>query len=203
MEEFAEAIHETVHQAEHGSEGHRNPLMGRVGICVAITATLMALTTIKGNIVVQESTLLQSRINNTWALFQAKSTKQHLAENTKEILGALKDSGSSAAVLEPRVKHYEAEGLRYEHEKGDIKQQADALEETRHLLHQQHEHFSIAEAIFSLSMALFGLTALTQRKALLNVGLVFAVLGFGAGIWALSGAPKPEPEHPTASAEHH
>ena len=196
MEELAEAIHETVHGASHGS---RNPLMGRVGICVALTATLMALTTIKGNIVVQESALLQSQINNTWALFQAKSTKQHLAENTKEILGALKDSGSSAAALEPRMKHYEEEGKRYEEEKETIKRDAEAKEETRHGLHTQHERFSIAEAILSLSMALFGLTALTQRKALLSVGLVFAVLGLGTGIWALNSGPKVQP----TAREHH
>ncbi len=196
MEELAEAIHETLHEAGHGA---KNPLMGRVGICVALTATLMALTTIKGNIVVQESALLQSQINNTWALFQAKSTKQHLAENTKEILGALKDSGSSAAALEPRMKHYEEESKRYEHEKEGIKRDAETKEETRHGLHTQHERFAIAEAIFSLSMALFGLTALTQRKMLLTVGLVFAVLGFGTGIWALNSGPKAE----KTASEHH
>ena len=46
------------------------------------------------------------------------------------------------------------------------------MEETRHGLHTQHERFSIAEAIFSLSIALFDLTDLTQKKALLSLGLV-------------------------------
>lgn len=191
MEELAETIHEAVHEAGHG--GHKDPLIGRIGILVALTATLMALTNIKGNIVVQEGNLLQSHINDTWAYYQSKSTKQHLAENTREILGALKDSGSSAAVLEPRMKRYEDEVARYAKEKDQIQKQVQEMDATRGLLQRQHERFSVAEAVFSIAMALFGLAALTQRKALMAVGLAFTLLGFGTGLWANATGPKEEP----------
>ena len=40
------------------------------------------------------------------------------------------------------------------------------------------DQFDMAEALMSIAIALFGVTALTQRRALLVVAFVFA--GFGA-----------------------
>ena len=181
MGELAESIQEA---AEHG---HGSSLNTRVGIAVAITATVMALTSIVGGHVVQELNLTASEVNNAWAYFQAKSTKQHLAENARELLAAQGDLNPGAAsALAPRLDRYAAEVKRYDQEKAEIQRQAEGLEAKRLLLQARHDRFGIAEATFSLSLALFGLTALTQRRWLLGLGILFACAGLVAGASAVS-----------------
>jgi len=183
--ELAEHIQEA---AEH-AHGHPGSLNSLVGVAVAITATVMALTSIAGGEGVQEMNLTASEVNNMWAYFQAKSTKQHLAENSLSLLEAQGDLAPQAApVLKPRLDRYRAEIQRYEGEKTAIQQKAEALEARRNHLQARAARFGIAEAGFSLALALFGLTALTQRRWLLGLGLVFGLAGLlaaGSAVFSL------------------
>jgi hypothetical protein len=194
MGELADSIQEA---AEHG-HGAPHSLNSRVGVAVAITATVMALTNIVGGEGVQEMNLTASEVNNAWAYFQAKSTKQHLAENSRQLLEAQGDLNPSAAsVLKPRLERYRADVERYDGEKTAIQKQAEALEVRRNLLQARAGRFGVAEAAFSLSLALFGLTALTQRRWLLGLGIVFATAGLLA---ATSAAFSVGLSHPAPAA---
>lgn len=191
MGELGESIQEA---AEHG---HGGSLNNRVGIAVAVTATVMALTNIAGGRTVQELNLTASEVNNAWAYFQAKSTKEHLAENSRELLQAQGELNPAAAqALAPRLERYRDEVKRYEREKTEIQQTAEGLEAKRSLLEARHDRFAAAEAVFSLSLALFGLTALTQRRWLLWLGIVFACAGLLAAGSAVSsvGLSRPPAE---------
>jgi Domain of unknown function (DUF4337) len=197
MGELAESIQEAAEQAHHP-----HSLNSRVGVAVAITATVMALTNILGGEGVQEMNLTASEVNNSWAYFQAKSTKQHLAENSREMLEAQGDlAPSTASVLKPRLDRYKAEITRYDAEKSAIQKQAETLETRRALLQARAGRFGIAEAAFSLSLALFGLTALTQRKWLLGLGIVFATAGLLAAATAAFSVGLPHPAATTEKAD--
>ena len=184
MAELAEAIQEA---AEHGE--HPHSLNSRVGIAVAVTATIMALTHIAGGEGVQELNLTASEVNNAWAYFQAKSTKQHLAENSLSLLEAQGDiAPQTASLLKPRLDRYRAEVQRYDKEKTEIQQKAEGLEARRNQLQALSTRFGVAEAVFSMSLALFGLTALTQRRWLLGLALVCSLAGLlvaGAAVFAV------------------
>ncbi|MGO9065282.1 MAG: DUF4337 domain-containing protein [Myxococcaceae bacterium] len=190
MGELVESIQEA---AEH-AHGHPHSLNSRVGVAVAVTATVMALTNIVGGEGVQEMNLTASEVNNTWAYFQAKSTKQHLAETSLNLLEAQGElAPQGAAILQPRLERYRAEVQRYEKEKTEIQEKAEALEAHRATLQARAGRFHMAEAAFSLSLALFGLTALTQRRWLLSLGLVFGLAGLlvgGSAVFSL-GLPHP------------
>jgi len=194
MGELAESIQEA---AERAHTPHS--LNSRVGVAVAISATIMALTNIVGGEGVQEMNLTASEVNNAWAYFQAKSTKQHLAENSRELLEAQGElAPASAPVLKPRLDRYKSEIARYDAEKASIQKQAEALETRRALLQARAGRFGISEAAFSLSLALFGLTALTQRRWLLGLGIVFATAGLLAATTAVFSVGL---RHPVASTE--
>jgi hypothetical protein len=194
MGELADTIQEAAEQAHE----HPRSLNSRVGVAVAISATVMALTNIVGGEVVQEMNLTASEVNNAWAYFQAKSTKEHLAENSMQLLEAQGDlTPSAASVLKPKLDRYRTDVARYETEKTTIQKQAEALEVRRSLLEARAGRFGIAEAAFSLSLALFGLTALTQKKWLLGLGLVFATAGLLASTSAVFSVALRQPP-PTA-----
>jgi Domain of unknown function (DUF4337) len=193
MGELADSIQEAAERAEHP-----HSLNSRVGVAVAISATIMALTNIVGGDVAQEMNLTASEVNNAWAYFQAKSTKEHLAQNSFELLSAQGDLTPDAApVLKTRLERYRADVARYESEKTAIQKQAEALEARRALLQARADRFGIAEAAFSLSLALFGLTALTQKKWLLGTGIVFATAGLLASTSAVFSVGLRHPAPPS------
>lgn len=195
MSELADSIQEAAERAHE----HPHSLNSRVGVAVAISATVMALTNIVGGDVRQELNLTASEVNNAWAYFQAKSTKQHLAENSLELLEAQGDlNPSSVSVLKPRLDRYRADVQRYGQEKTTIQKQAESLEGRRRLLQARGDRFGIAEAAFSLSLALFGLTALTQKRWLLGLGIAFATAGLLASGSAVFSVGL---RHPPAAVE--
>jgi hypothetical protein len=199
MGELAESIQEA---AEHGHDAPHS-LNSRVGVAVAITATVMALTNIVRGEGVQEMNLTASEVNNAWAYFQAKSTKQHLAENSRQLLEAEGDMNPAAAsALKPRLERYRADVERYDGEKTVIQRQAEALEIRRNHLQARAGRFGIGEAAFSLSLALFGLTALTQKRWLLGLGIVFATAGLLAASSAAFSIGLHQPQPAAVEAQH-
>jgi hypothetical protein len=127
---------------------------------------------------------MQSRVNDAWAYFQAKSIKEHLAEQGGDLLAALAADGASQAVMAPRIARLQAQAARFAREKAALQHRAEALEAVREHLDATHERFAITEAILSLALAVFGLAALTQRRTVLAVAAALAIFGFGAGLWA-------------------
>jgi hypothetical protein len=83
MPEALEPIQDGVQ--EHGGESRLN---GFIALFVALVATFMALCNVKDGNVVQAMQQSQARAIDQWAYYQSKSTKQHIAENSAEILRA-------------------------------------------------------------------------------------------------------------------
>ncbi len=103
MSELSDTITEAAEQ------GGRNRIHALVAICVAITATFMALCNVKDGNIVQAMQQAQARYIDGWSYFQAKSTKQSMAENT---LALLKTASGDSAVA--GIKKYTAEIARYD-----------------------------------------------------------------------------------------
>jgi 2-methylcitrate dehydratase PrpD len=76
MAEIEEAVQEQVEHAE------KNKLNSMVAVMVAVTATFMALCNVKDGNIVQAMSQAQANALNSWNYFEAKSTKQAIAENS-------------------------------------------------------------------------------------------------------------------------
>src|SRR3954463_7040018 len=101
-------------------EGGKSTINSRVALFVAITATFMALCNVKDGNIVQAMSQAQAHSIDAWSYFEAKSTKQSIAENAMQVLKT-QDSVKNAAI----VQTYGTQVARYEKEKGDIKKQAE------------------------------------------------------------------------------
>ena len=128
MGEIDEAIHEAM------ESGAASGLHSLIAMLVAITATVMALANIKGQNIVQRMDAAQIERVDQWTLYQAKSTKQNLAEGIQHQLQlalvtnpAL--SSEQRQELEQQRAHYAAEVERYQQEKVEIKAKAEAAED--------------------------------------------------------------------------
>ncbi|HJU83307.1 MAG TPA: DUF4337 domain-containing protein [Holophagaceae bacterium] len=182
MPEALDPIQDTVQ--EHGGDSRLNTIIAAL---VALTATFMALCNVKDGNVVQAMQQAQAGAVDQWSYYQAKSTKQHIAENTAELLEIQKATTPSLKpeveqLLDGKIRHYQEQAKKYEGEKLEIQKQAKDLEDEYNALNTHDDQFDLAEACLTVSIALFGVTALTRKRWLLLLGLTFCGIGFLMGV---------------------
>jgi hypothetical protein len=126
----------------------------------------------------------QAKAVDTWNYYQAKSTKQNLAEATRDELLGLKSvsptppsGGGAAAQLDKRIEDYHGQAARYDHEKEEVKKEAEGYEHRYETLNARHDQFDLSDAAMSVAIALLGVTALTRKRWLLGVAAVFLGIG--------------------------
>ena len=105
MGDIKDAIEDVVDKAEQASDR----LISVIAVLVAVLATVMALFSIKGGNIGQAMAQAQARSVNAWAYFQAKSTKQGLAESMLDQLSFERERGvglapEAAALLEKKIE---------------------------------------------------------------------------------------------------
>jgi hypothetical protein len=167
------------HAVEH--EAHKGGLGQQVAIFSAVLATVGAIVSFFGGHTQNDAILHKNNAvferaeaSDLWNYYQAKSTKQNLAEL------------AAAISTDPKKSDfYQAEAKRYSAEKDVIKKQAEAHEakakdfndKSEKALHPHH-NLSISMTLLQIAIALASITVLTQKRWLL----------YGAGIAAFSGA---------------
>ena len=183
MNEVAESVRENL---EHPPESRLNSF---IAVMVAISATSVALCNVKDGNVVQAMAKAQTESVDAWSYYQAKSMKQHLAEGMAEQLLLQRDTTFSLSqegrtLFDKRIADLQTNARRYAHEKDELKKKAEGFAKEYDRLNVRDDQFDSAEASLSVSIALFGVTALVQKKWLFGLALFFA--GFG-GIIGLAG----------------
>ena len=170
--------HELEHATEqaHGAGG----MINQIAMFTAVIATVGAIFSYMGGFTQANAGLFKNNAaikkteaSNQWNFFQAKSTKQSLAEVSRD--------------LSPEDKKpvYQAKVERYEKEKNEIKTVAEGFEKEsldwdKRSDEQMHQHHRWAQAttVLQVSIALAAIALLTRKK-----WLEFAMFGVaGAGV---------------------
>ena len=179
---------ELEHATQAAAGGHgTDRLTGQIALFTAIIATVGALFSYMGGatqanagLYKNNAAIKKTEASNQWNYFQAKSTKQALAEMSRDL--ATKDDDKAK---------YQAKVDRYEKEKGEIKEKADGLEaeatawdhksdEQMHL----HHRWAQATTVLQISIALAAIALLTKKKWL-EWGM-FLAGGAGVAVGALA-----------------
>jgi hypothetical protein len=173
--------HELEHAQKggHGSDhGDHSGMINQIALFTAIIATIGALfgymggaTQANAGLYKNNAAIKKTEASNQWNYYQSKSTKQSLAEMSRDL--APKDDEKTK---------YQAKVDRYEKEKTDIKLAAEKLEaEATTWDHrsdeQMHQHHRWAQAttVLQVSIALAAIALLTKKK-----WLEYAMFGSGA-----------------------
>ena len=181
MGEIDEKITEAIDKA------HDSRLNTAIAALVAVSATFMALSNVKDGNIVQTMQQAQASSVDEWAYYQAKGTKQNLASSSRELVALMRDTNPNLApdlrvVFDKRIAEYTAMEKKYEAEKEDIKRKAEGFQKQYDDLNVHDDQFDMAEALLSVAIALFGVTALTRKRWLLGVAVVFAGFGMILGL---------------------
>jgi hypothetical protein len=179
MPDVSDTINEAV---ERASESRLNSV---IALLVAITATFMAVCNVKDGNIVQAMQQAQAGAVDQWSYFQAKGMKQNLAEATLDQLQlqrAMLADPKFAPLLDQKIADYQKQVKKYEKEKADIRKVAEGDQKQYDALNFHDDQFDMSEACLSVAIALFGVTALTKKRALLVVAMVFMFFGVLFGL---------------------
>jgi|KBSSwiStaDraftv2_1062776.scaffolds.fasta_scaffold191458_3 Na+/glutamate symporter len=174
------------HALEH--EAHADPkgLAGRLAVATAVLATIGAIFSYMGGLTQANAGLFKNNAaikkteaSNQWNYYQAKSSKQNLAELALEL------------APEPRRAFYGDEVKRYKREKEDIKKDAEKLEAEatewdKRSDEQLHQHHRWAQATTALqvSIALAAISLLTKSRQLQLGVYALGAIGVAVGVLA-------------------
>jgi hypothetical protein len=182
MADLAETVNEALEKAKESK------LHSRIAILVAGAATFMALCNVKDGNIVQAMAQDQAKAVDAWAYYQAKGMKLNLAEAMLDQLTLQRSlaSGPAAAdaraMLDKKIADYGEQVKKYEKEKEEIKASAEGFEKEYDRLNIHDDQFDMAEALISISLALFGITALTKKQTVFWLAGVFSGLGALLGL---------------------
>ncbi len=177
MSEIEETIQGVVEKTASFTE---DKLSSWIAVLVALAATFMAVCNIKDGNIVQGMAQDQAKSVSKWSQYQSKSTKQNLAETTLALAQLQK-------APEATLAHYRSEAMRYEREKSEIQVEAQGLEAEYDRLNIHDDQFDMSEACLSVSLALFGITALTKKRWLLFFAMGLATIGIFLGLGGFLG----------------
>jgi hypothetical protein len=179
MTDLADVVSETIESARSSR------LNTAVAVMVSISATFVALANVKDGNIVQAMAQAQANSVDAWSYYQAKGTKQHFAEGMVDQLALQRETlaqPEARAAYDRKIAEYEGKVKLYETEKQKIKDSAEGFQREYDRLNFHDDQFDMAEASLSLSIALFGVTALTQKRWLFAVGALFAAFGVVLGV---------------------
>ena len=182
MSEISDTIRDQASESEEKSK-----LNSAIAVAVAISAVFVTIFNIKDNNVVQAMSQAQAHAIDAWAFYQSKSTKEHLAENNKNQLELQieiqeKLSPSAKAKIDKLISKSNEQIAKYEKEKKEIKSRAENYQDQYDELNLHDDQFDMAEAMISLAMAIFGISALTKKFPLFIFGLGTSLAGIIFGL---------------------
>jgi Na+/glutamate symporter len=185
--------HEIEHAVQHASHGASHDaaagggMINQIAMFTAVIATVGAVfaymagaTQANAGLYKNNAAIKKTEASNQWNYFQSKSTKQSLAEVSRDLSPA------------DRQGLYQAKVDRYEKEKKDIetdarKLEAQATEWDKKSDEQMHQHHRWAQSTTALqvSIALAAIALLTRKKWLEWGMFGVAAVGVAIGVLAM------------------
>ena len=173
------------HEVEHAAHSG-DPLAGRIAMMTAIFATIGALYGYMAGATQNDALLFKNEAaiktleaSDQWNFYQAKSSKQNMAE-----LGATLTTGDAQS-------RYQGEIERYKKEKEEIMFAAKKLEEAGKEANlksaaSMHVHHRWAQAmtLIQIAIALAAITILTRNKGLMYAAYGAAAVAITLGVLA-------------------
>jgi DNA repair ATPase RecN len=184
MSERSDAVNETLERAAESR------LQSIVALFVAIAATFMAVCNVKDGNIVQAMSQAQTNAVDQWSYYQAKGTKENLAEAMLDQLTLQRDLVTDprhVALIDQKIVSYRAQIKKYADEKDAIRKKAEDLQKQYDALNVHDDQFDMSEACLSVSLALFGITALTKKRWLFGLAAIFMFFGVVFGLAGFCG----------------
>jgi hypothetical protein len=169
MSDELQELHE---QAEHGRE---HPDLAPVSLTMAVLAVLVATVSLLGHRTHTEEIILQNKVTDQWAYYQAKNIRRHNDEMFADLttIVAAKDAEGAAKLGEK----YHSEADRYKEEQKELEKEARATEEETKLATRKADRYDLGEVFLEIALVVTSITLLSGRRIFWHLGLLTALAG--------------------------
>lgn len=159
----------------------------------AILAVIAAISSGRWGACNLQAILEQGKVNDTWSYYQAKSMKQHEAEQTRELAIALSSGAQDKQAFELLKEKMTAEAAREEKEKNEQQEAALNYQKSRDHYVESSFWFEISFAALQLGVILCTIASAARHKTAWAIGMVLGVFGLLLllnGFYRVVSAPK-------------
>lgn len=171
---MAEA-HEELHELEERAEHAFHERMAPVSLTMAVLAVLVAVVTLLGHRAHTEEVLLQAKVTDQWAYYQAKNMRRDTYQAFLDSLAVAESKNPQAA---EKAKHkYEAALEREGERQKEIQSEAQKLENEIRVERRRANRFDLAEGVLEAALVITSITLLTRRRGFWYFGSAIAVVG--------------------------
>jgi hypothetical protein len=172
---MAEAHEELQELHEHAEHAEHAPFLAPVSLTMAVLAVLVAVVTLLGHRSHTEEILLQTKVTDQWAFFQAKNIRRDSYQIFLDQL-ALVEAKNQPAAEKAREKYQAA--LDKEHDRqNEIQADAHKMENEIDVMRRRADRFDLAEGLLEAALVITSITLLTRRRRFWFFGSAVAVAG--------------------------
>ncbi|MGB9203544.1 MAG: DUF4337 domain-containing protein [Terriglobales bacterium] len=179
---MTEELHELHEHAEHARE---HPDLAPVTLTMAVLAVLVATVSLLGHRTHTEEIILQNKVTDQWAYYQAKNIRRHNDELFADLTTVIasKDADAAAKLHEK----YRAEADRYKDDQKELDAKARELEKDADLTRRKADRFDLGEVFLEIALVITSITLLSGRRIFWHLGLLMATAGIvvAASAWVV------------------
>jgi len=160
---------------EHAEHAREHPDLAPVSLTMAVLAVLVATVSLLGHRSHTEEIILQNKVTDQWAYYQAKNIRRHNDEMFADLTAvvASKDPEATAKLKEK----YRGEAERYKDEQKDLEKEAHATEAETKLTTRKADRFDLGEVFLEIALVVTSITLLSGRRIFWQLGILLAAGG--------------------------
>ena len=168
---------------EHAEHAKHNPTLVPVTLSMAVLAVVVATVSLLGHRAHTEEVVLQNKVSDEWAYYQAKNIRRHTDELFADMTAVVvtKDAEATAKLREK----YSAEAERYRDEQKDLDAEARKLEQETDRERKRADRFDLGEVFLEIALVITSITLLSGKRGFWYAGLVMGVAGVAVAVTGL------------------
>ncbi len=150
---------------------------------MAVLAVLVAGISVLGHRAHTEEIILQNRVTDQWAYYQAKNIRRQNYELFLDLLGLSEFRDQKKA--EALKKKYQESISKYADQQKEIDAEARKLEREVDLERRRADRFDLGESFLEVGIVVTSITLLTRKRFFWGMGIVSAVIGIVFAVFGL------------------
>jgi hypothetical protein len=169
---MSEELNELHERAEHARE---HPDLAPVSLTMAVVAVLVATVSLLGHRTHTEEIILQNKVTDQWAYYQAKNIRRHNDEMFSDLTAIIATKDPEAATK--FQEKYRSEGERYKDDQKELDAKARETESETELARRKADRYDLGEVFLEIALVVTSITLLSGRRIFWHLGLLMATAG--------------------------
>jgi hypothetical protein len=163
---------------EHAEHSKHHPETAPITLTMAVLAVFVATVSLLGHRSHTEEVVLQNRVSDGWAFYQAKTIRRHEDQIVVDTAALTKDPEQAAKIKEK----YEAEANRYGEDQKELESEAKKLQAEQGRVRRRADRYDLSEVFLEIGLVVTSITLLSGKRPFWYAGLVMAVLGAAVAV---------------------